>query len=324
MRNIEKILSDDIAGDPMSGLKWTKKSTEKISTELASIGIEVGPRTVGRLLAKMGFSLKTNRKTIISGGKRKPGYREKRNQQFLYIKKIKNSFEKKQQPIISVDTKKKEMLGNFKNHGKTWSNKPTNVHDHDFKSDSIGTAIPYGIYDLNKNNGYVIIGKSKDTSSFSTDAIEEWWRVEGNKHYPQTKHILIFADGGGSNSSRSRVWKKGIQDKLCDKYNLSVTICHYPPGASKWNPIEHRLFSEISKNWAGIPLKNFEIVQNYITTTTTVKGLRIKTSLNENIYKIGEKVSDQEFNKINILPSKILPEWNYTIRPNLRKNHLKM
>lgn len=316
MSNIENILRDDIAGDPMTGLKWTKKSTEKIVIELGSIGIKVSSNTIGRLLDKMGFSLKTNRKTIISGGKRKPGYREKRNRQFLNIKSIKSQFEESCQPVISVDSKKKEMIGNFKNYGKIWTRESRDVHDHDFRSDSSGMAVPYGIYDLQRNTGHVIIGQSKDVPSFATDAIETWWRSEGQKIHPHAKNILILADGGGSNSSRSRIWKKGLQEKLCDKYNLSVTVCHYPPGASKWNPIEHRLFSEISKNWAGVPLKDCETITNYITTTTTSTGLKVKATRNENIYVTGEKISDADFKKLKCQHAELLPEWNYTIRPS--------
>lgn len=308
----------------MTGLKWTKKSTEKIAIELTSIGIEVCPKTIGRLLTKMGFSLKTNRKTIISGVKKRHGYRKIRNQQFLNIKKTKDEFEKLNQPIISVDTKKKEMVGNFKNNGKIWTRKSREVHDHDFRSDSSGMAVPYGILDLNKNNGYVIIGKSKDTPSFATDAIEEWWRNYGIYQHSHAKNILILADGGGSNSSRSRMWKKGLQEKLCNKHNLTVTVCHYPPGASKWNPIEHRLFSEISKNWSGIPLTDFETIKNYISTTTTSTGLKVKANLNDNIYLNGEKISNVEFEKIKCQHAEILSEWNYTITPNLRDEHLKM
>lgn len=299
----------------MTGLKWTKKSTEKISAQLSSIGVEASPNTVGRLLEKMGFSLKTNQKTILSGGRRKPGYRAKRDRQFINIKKTRIEFEKLSCPVISVDTKKKEMIGNFKNNGRTWNRKATKVHDHDYRSDSDGMAVPYGIYDLARNQGYVAIGISKDTPSFATDSVEEWWRIEGRKRYPKAGKILILADGGGSNASRSRVWKKGIQEKLCDKHHLAVTVCHYPPGASKWNPIEHRLFSEISKNWEGVPLKDLETIENYIATTTTSTGLKVTTSLNERVYPKGEKVSAGEFKLLNCEHSADLPEWNYTVHP---------
>jgi hypothetical protein len=301
----------------MTDLKWTKKTTKKISLELSSLGIKVGAKTVGRLLKKMGFSLKSNRKTIISGGKRKPGYRKKRNDQFLNISKIKGEFEEAGNPIISVDTKKKEMIGNFKNNGKSWNREGEKVHDHDFKSDSSGMAAPYGIYDQKRNKGHVVIGLSKDVPSFATDSIEEWWLIEGRKIYPRAKSILILADGGGSNSSRSRVWKKGLQEKLSNKYNLSIKVCHYPPGASKWNPIEHRLFSEISKNWAAVPLKDLETIKNYISTTTTATGLKVTASINQKTYAKGEKVTKKDFEKIKCAYADVLPEWNYTIYPNL-------
>ena len=301
----------------MTNLKWTKKTTKKISIELLSIGIQVGPKTVGRLLKNMGFSLKSNRKTIISGGKRKPGYRKKRNQQFLNIEKIKEEFETAGKPVISVDTKKKEMIGNFKNNGKVYTREAEKVHDHDFKTDSDGMFVPYGLYNQQKNKGHVVVGLSKDVPSFATDAIEEWWNIEGQHLYPSARKILVLADGGGSNSSRSRVWKKGLQEKLSNKYNLSVTVCHYPPGASKWNPIEHRLFSEISKNWAGVPLKDIETIMNYIKTTTTATGLKVTASLNKKKYMKGEKVKDLDFKKIKCIHADVLPEWNYTIQPNL-------
>ena len=301
----------------MTGLKWTKKTTKKISIELLSLGIQVGPKTVGRLLKKMGFTLKSNQKTIISGGKRRPGYRKKRNQQFLNIEKIKEEFEVAGHPVISVDTKKKEMIGNFKNNGKVYTREAEKVYDHDFKTDSDGMFVPYGLYNQQKNKGHIVVGLSKDVPSFATDAIEEWWNIEGQHFYPSASNILILADGGGSNSSRSRVWKKGLQEKLCNKFNLSVTVCHYPPGASKWNPIEHRLFSEISKNWAGIPLKDTETIMNYIKTTTTATGLKVTASLNKKTYIKGEKVKDPDFKKINCIHADVLPEWNYKIQPNL-------
>ena len=308
-------MKNEIAGDPISGMRWTRKATKKISAELLSLGIRVNPRTVGRLLKKMKFSLKTNRKNIISGGKRKPGYRRKRNRQFLNMNEIRTQCANSGVPIISVDTKKKEDLGNFKNKGSTWCREASEVHDHDFKSDANGKAVPYGIYDVTKNRGHVIVGKSRDTPAFATDAIEEWWRTDGRRQYPTAKKLLILADCGGSNGARSRVWKKDIQEKLCNKHKIKITVCHYPPGSSKWNPIEHRLFSQISRNWAGVPLKDYDTVLNYVRTTTTSTGLKVKASLNNKTYEKGEKVSNDDFEKINCKHADTLPEWNYTIAP---------
>lgn len=316
MAKITKIIEDDTAGDPMTGLRWTRKTTKKIATELSHLGINVSPTTVRLLLKKSDFSLKTNRKTIISGGKKPPDYLVKRDRQFLNIKAEKAKFKKSGNPIISVDTKKKELVGNFKNNGRVWARKFINVRDHDFRSDARGMAVPYGIYDVNGNKGHVVIGRSKDTPAFATDAIEEWWRTKGRVDNPNTTHLLILADGGGSNSSRSTVWKKDLQEKLSNQYNLTLTVCHYPPGASKWNPIEHRLFSEISKNWAGVPLRDYKTIKNFITTTTTNSGLKVTASHNTKIYFSGEHVPKDAFSKLNCHHSKILPQWNYTIYPN--------
>lgn len=315
MNKIEKLMKLEIAGDPVTGMLWTSKTTEKISLELLELGIRVKAKTVGRILKKMKFSLKTNRKNAISGGKRKPGYKQKRNQQFVNMKKIKARHLKSGSPIISVDTKKKETLGNFKNAGRSWSQSAKVVHDHDFKSDATGKAVPYGIYDVNKNKAFVVVGKSKDTPAFATDSLEKWWRTTGQVQYPNTNEILILADSGGSNGAKSRVWKKDIQEKLCNRYQLKITVCHFPPGSSKWNPIEHRVFSQISKNWSGIPLKNIETVAKYIRTTKTKTGLKTSVLLNNKEYKIGEKVSEEVFEKINCNYSRLLPEWNYTISP---------
>ena len=324
MTAIERLLRDDVAGDPITGMRWTRRTTDKIADELATIGIVVSGKTVGRLLKEMKFSLKTNRKNIISGGKKKPGYRKSRDQQFQYLKKIRGTHQKMGVPIIGVDTKKKEEIGNFKNNGRTWTKKAKEVHDHDFKTNSIGKAVPYGIYDVTKNLGHVVLGQSKDTPAFATDAIEQWWRMDGCKKYPQASEILILADCGGSNGAKSRVWKRDLQLKLCNKHNLKITVCHLPPGASKWNPIEHRLFSQISRNWAGVPLKSYETAINYIKTTTTKTGLKVKATRNRKIYETGQKVSSEEFASIRCRHRSVLPEWNYSIIPNSKLHSGKM
>jgi hypothetical protein len=308
-------LKDDVAGDPMSGLRWTRKTTEKVAAELGRLGIEVSANTVARLLDEMGFSLKTNRKNIESGFKPKPGHRERRNEQFLHINKTRRQFERNGLPIISLDCKKKELVGNFKNNGKTLCREAKQVNDHDFRSDALGIAVPYGVYDVQRNAGMIMVGTSRETPAFATDALVRWWCIQGRRHYPEADRLLVLADCGGGNSARARVWKRDLQQKVCNRYGLTVTVCHYPPGASKWNPIEHRMFSEISKNWAGVPLQSYETIVNHIGTTKTNPGLKIKTILNTKEYHKGEKVPDDEMKTLRSHPHKTHPQWNYTIKP---------
>ncbi len=263
----------------------------------------------------MKFSLKTNRKNIESGFKRAPEHRVRRNRQFGLIKRKRRRFERAQLPIVSVDGKKRELLGNFKNNGKTWRRKPREVNDHDFPTDAQGVALPYGIYDLQRNTGMIVLGTSRETPAFAVDALERWWRSNGRKHYPRADELLILADCGGANSARSRVWKCDLQQKLCNRHGLRVTVCHYPPGASKWNPIEHRLFSEISKNWQGVPLESYETALNYISTTKTTAGLKVTATLHEKTYHTGEHATDEEVHLLKIRTHRTLPDWNYTIAP---------
>jgi hypothetical protein len=248
---IEELLKDEVAGDPMSGLRWTRKTTEKIAEQLLGLGICVSANTVARLLKEMGFSLKTNRKNIESGIRHKPGHRARRNRQFLAINSSRHRFERAKHPVISVDGKKRELIGLFKNNGRAWREKPKQVNDHDFRTDAVGVALPYGIYDVGRNTGMVMVGTTRETPALAVDVIDRWWRSRGSKDYPGAEHLLILADSGGANSAKSRVWKCDLQQKICNRCGLSVTVHHYPPGASKWNPIEHKLFSEISKNWPG-------------------------------------------------------------------------
>ena len=305
----------ETAGDPISGLKWTRKTTEKVADELESIGIKVSPNIAGKLLKKMGFSLRVNQKKIALGSKKKSQDQENRNRQFMYISELRKSFVQKGYPSISVDTKKKELIGNFKNPGSAYGRESRPVNDHDFASYSEGKGIPYGVYDTQANQGTVFIGITFDTAEFAVESIEKWWRKEGLRRYPQRKNILILADGGGSNGSRSRSWKLGIQEKLSDRHGLEVTVAHYSPGTSKWNPIEHRLFAEISKNWAGIPLANYETMLKYIRSTKTKTGLKIKAHLVRKKYKKGKKVADEQMSQIQIDKHDTLPDWNYTITP---------
>jgi hypothetical protein len=308
-------LKYETAGHPISGLKWTRKTTKKVSEQLKVIGIEVSPNTVCRLLKDMGFSLRVNSKKIESGLNNPPDP-EKRDQQFGYIGEMREFFAQKGLPIISVDTKKKELIGKFKNNGKAWQKETVAVYDHDFPTDAKGKAIPYGIYDTQKNIGTVFVGRSTDTPPFSVDCIEAWWKSDGKKHYPDSDKLLVLADSGGSNSYRSRVWKYQLQKQLCDKHGLSVHICHYPPGSSKWNPIEHRLFSEISKNWAGRPLDSFETVLKYLRTTKTSTGLSVKAHYIRKKYETGERVSDTKMEEIRIEKHEVLSQWSYNLRPS--------
>jgi hypothetical protein len=299
----------------MSGLRWTRKTTEKIAEQLLRLGIEVSANTVARLLSQMGFSLKTNRKNIESGVVHKPGHRDRRNRQFMTIKSTRRRFERAAQPVISVDGKRREMIGLFKNNGRTWREKAKPVNDHDFRTDAIGVALPYGIYDVGRNTGMVMVGTTRETPAFAVDAIDRWWRTQGRKDYPNADRLLILADSGGANSARSRVWKCDLQQKICNRYGLSVTVQHYPPGASKWNPIEHKMFSEISKNWQGVPLESYETAINYIRSTQTRQGLRVAAVLNPKNYETGETVTDEEIAMLRVRLHRTLPEWNYTIRP---------
>ncbi len=304
----------ETAGDPITGLKWTRKTTEKIAAELNLYGITVCANTVSKLLKSMGFSLKVNHKKLVSGITNPPDP-DTRNKQFEYIKNLRNQFTKEKNPIISVDTKKKELIGQFKNDGQIWVKKSIGVNDHDFPSDATGKAVPYGIYDILNNRGSIFVGTSSDTPAFAVDSVESWWLKEGVNRYPKANKILILADSGGSNSSRSRVWKYKLHKKMCNEHNLTVSVCHYPPGTSKWNPIEHRLFAEISKNWAGKPLDSFETVLKYIRTTETLSGLLVKAYFVRNKYKIGEKVSNKKMKSIPIKENADLPLWNYILKP---------
>jgi hypothetical protein len=316
----------ETAGDPMSDLKWTRKTTEKISEELASLEINVSKSTIGKLLKNLKYSLKTNVKTISNGGiKRSKEDRHDRDNQFEYIKEMSLKFFKNSKPKISVDTKKKEPIGNFKNPGTRYKRVADYTNDHDFLTYALGIAAPYGVYDQEQNIGYVSIGMflrenniivSGDTPEFAVESIERWWKNEGLKTYQDSDELLIVADAGGSNGYRPYMWKVKIQEILCNNHNLKVTVCHYPPGASKWNPIEHRLFSEISKNWQGTPLVDYETVYKYIVRTKTKTGLRIKAELVDKIYEKGKKASKKELESLNIQQHKLNPSWNYTLFPN--------
>jgi hypothetical protein len=301
-------MKHDTAGDPMGGLKWTCRTTAKVAAELRSAGIAVSDRTVAKLLKKMGFSLRVNHKKLASCS------HPDRDAQFSRISQLRERCDADHLPIISIDTKKKELVGCFKNPGVAWERAPVFVKDHDFRSEADGIAVPYGVYDLHANTGTLFVGTSYDTPGFAVDCVEKWWRTEGCKRYPDAKRLAILADGGGSNAATSRAWKFGLQ-QLCDRHGLSVTVAHFPTGASKWNPIEHRFFSELSKNWAGRPLDSLETILNYARTTTTNTGFCVKAHLVRRRYKKGVKITDAQMRGLVLSKDETLPRWNYTIAP---------
>ena len=317
---IEELMEYETAGDPMTGLKWTRKTTQKVTHELKALGIkEVNRTTVSRLLKDLDYSLKVNHKKKALGVNQTPEARARRDQQFKYISRIRAQFTDEGNPIISVDSKKKEMVGDFKNNGSAWRKKAFEVGDHDFRQYAEGIAIGYGIYDTLANRGSMFVGIDHNTPAFAVESIAKWWKQDGAKKYEGCKKLLILADAGGSNGYRPRAWKYELQRKLCDPFGLCVTVCHYPPGASKWNPIEHRLFSAISNNWKGVPLNSYEKIIKYMRKTKTTPdqgpGLKVKATLVRKRYKNGQKVSDKEMSQLQLENHDTLPNWNYTISP---------
>ena len=307
-------MKHEVAGDPVSGCKWSRKSTYKIARQFRRMNVGVCASTVGRLLKAQRFSLRKNRKNIESTSGKKHDA-ERRNRQFLYIGKQRRAYEAKGLPILSIDTKSRELIGRFYQDGRRWSRELIEVLDHDFPSQARGIGISYGIFDTARNQGFVCVGTSCDTSEFAVDSISSWWLQVGSRAYPQADEILLLADGGGSNSHRNRLWKQQLQEKLCDRLGLKVRVCHYPPGASKWNPIEHRLFSFISINWAGQPLESYSTMLNFIRTTKTEQGLQVRALLNQNQYTKGIKVTDEQMDQIRLKRARVNPEWNYSIVP---------
>jgi len=307
-------MEHDTAGDPVSGCKWTLKTTQKIAQQLKRATICVSANTVGKLLKNMNFSLRVNLKTLESGLSKPPDPRE-RDLQFRYIRFQIRSYIARGMPVISVDTKSRELMGPFHQSGHKWSQDPIKVFDHDFPSDSQGVAIPYGIYDLCRNQGFVCVGATRDTSEFAVDSIRTWWSKAGSTHYPNADRLLILADCGGSNGYRTRLWKRQLHVEFCSRFGIQVKVCHYPPGSSKWNPIEHRMFSFISNNWAAQPLYDYETVLKFIRTTKTSAGLKIRAALNKKNYQKGKKVSNKEMEEIDLRRYTLRPNWNYSISP---------
>jgi transposase len=311
IKALDALVEPTTRGDPESPLRWTCKSTRNLAKELQQQGYSIGDRKVADLLHDMGYSLQANAKTIE--GAQHPD----RNAQFEHINTRTKAFQRRNQPVISVDTKKKELVGNFKNGGRAWepqgSPKETNVHD--FQDKELGKVIPYGVYDIADNSGWVSVGIDHDTAEFAVDSIQSWWKHMGSQAYPEAEGLLICADSGGSNSSRSRLWKVGLQ-RLANTIGLPISVCHLPPGTSKWNKIEHRMFSFITQNWRGQPLVSHETIVNLIGGTTTTTGLRIKAKLNRKKYPTGVKVSDSDLRRVSLKPAKFHGEWNYTVTPN--------
>jgi hypothetical protein len=309
-RLLEEVVEESTAGDPMSPLKWSSKSTYQIRQYLARQGHPISEDTVQRRLRRMEYSLQANRKA------REGASPVDRDRQFRYLNETAKQFLARGEPVISVDTKKKERVGNFKNPGQKWRKKgqAPQVNMHDFPSLAQGTAIPYGAYDVYRNEGMVNVGSTHDTAEFAVESIRRWWRQFGKRHYPGAQRLFLCADRGGSNGNRNRAWKYYLQ-AFTDETGLEVVVGHYPPGTSKWNKMEHRMFSFISLNWKGEPLVSFETVVHMISATKTSKGLQVKAMLDQGHYETGIKITDQQRRDLNLLPHEQNPEWNYSILP---------
>jgi transposase len=307
LQDLEKLVEPVTRGDPESPLRWTCKSVRKLAEELQRQGHRASYRLVARLLHELGYSLQANRKT------REGSSHPDRNAQFEHLNGTVKSFQRRGQPVVSVDTKKKELVGDFKNAGREWApqGNPEQVRIHDFGRDRVS---PYGVYDQTRNEGWVSVGVDHDTASFAVESIRRWWRWMGRKAYPHARQLLITADAGGSNGARVRLWKVELQ-RLADETGLQITVCHFPPGTSKWNKIEHRLFSFISQNWRGQPLRSHEVIVNLIANTRTEHGLKVRAKLDTNEYPAGVKVTNEELAAVRLRPDQFHGEWNYSIRP---------
>jgi hypothetical protein len=309
-----ELIKPEVAGDPVSGQCWLRRSLEKIRQALGEAGRWLSTVTIRRLLRKHGIRPKSNVKRLE--GTPHP----ERDQQFMYIQHQREAFEQLEQPIISVDTKKKELIGDYGRSGQVWCDQAPAVNTHDFPSDAVGKAVPYGIYDELANAGQVYVGQSADTPEFAVANIAAWWASVGQVHYPHATDLLILADAGGSNGYRARCFKQQLQLKLADAFGLTVTVAHFPPGTSKWNPIEHRLFSQISNTWAGTPLTSFELALDGIRRTTTTTGLTVQAALIDTVYEKGVTVSDEEMASLDIERHSTCPQWNYTIYPRTSRS----
>lgn len=309
---LEQLIDPTTRGDPMSPLRWTCKSTRQLALALTDQGHAVSHTVVSELLQELGYSLQANAKTVE--GKQHPD----RDAQFQYINRQTKGQLRRKNPAISVDAKKKELVGTYKGNGQEWQPKgqPEPVQTHDFPDRTVGKALPYGVYDMARNEGWVNVGNDHDTASFAVESIRRWWRCMGRKAYPEADCLLVCADAGGSNGYRPRLWKMELQH-LADETRLKITVCHFPSGTSKWNKIEHRLFAHITMNWRGRPLVSHEVVVNLISATSTRSGLKVKAKLDTSAYPLKVKVTDEEFNSMNLKRHKFHGEWNYTISPRI-------
>jgi hypothetical protein len=310
LTDLEALVDPVTRGEPQSPLRWTCKSTRQLAEQLRQRGHRVGYRTVAALLGHLGYSLQSNRKS------REGASHPDRNAQFEYISKQVRGFQRRGQPVVSVDAKKKELIGDFKNGGREWQPKgePEEVRVHDFEDKQLGKAIPYGVYDVTANQGWVSVGIDHDTARFATETLRRWWTHMGSEIYPKAKELLVTADSGGSNGIRVRLWKLAVQE-LADATELRIKVCHHPPGTSKWNKIEHRMFCHITENWRGRPLRSLGVIVNLIGETRTEAGLRIEAELDRNSYPKGIEVSDEEMASIRIKRDEFHGDWNYTISP---------
>lgn len=307
---LDALVDPATRGHPESPLRWTCKSTATLAEELRRQNHPVSDRTVAALLKVSGYSLQANRKT------REGAWHEDRNAQFEHINQRVLAFQRQGEPVVSIDTKKKELVGEFKNGGQEWEpqGQPVEVNVHDFPDKKLGKAIPYGVYDLASNEGWVSVGIDHDTAQFATASIRRWWKEMGAGRFPRATKLMITADGGGSNGSRNRLWKVALQ-QLAEELGLRLEVCHFPPGTSKWNKIEHRLFSFITKNWRGRPLTSYQVIVNLIAHTTTKAGLVVRAALDTSHYETGIVISDEELARVKIIPAKFHGEWNYGIHP---------
>jgi hypothetical protein len=308
---LRELLKDETAGDPVKGIKWTRKTVRNIAGELKPMGFKVSHETVRRLTSSLGYRLRSNRKRLSRTQD------PRRDKQIRYIIRVRRARLKLGKPVISVDMKHRELVGDFKKAGRTWRLQPKDVMESDYPSDAKGVAIPYGIYDMAHNRGFIVVGTSCQTPAFAGNSIRTWWMKEGRDKYPEATELMIMADGGNPNGSRNDLFKYALQ-LIADEFGISITVCHYPPGSSKWNPIEHRLFAQISSNWAGQPLTSYELVLNYIRTTKTLTGLKVRACIDTHKYETKLKLSKKQKAAIRMYPHRIHPELNYTIKPNTR------